>query len=239
MARFTYTIEGQVRKFDIPDEIYRSVFQKWETFKKDIVYRNRYFSSANIIQILSSLNFMSIFPAGTHLTFYRARIGDFQQKPDSEMMAPPPNKISGGRCNPEGISYLYLANTKETAIREIKPQIGDIVTVASFDVDMSNVFSFNVYLMKHYGISAGNDYALCLLLLILEDLSSAVTKSNHLDYIPLQYISEYIKSKGYDAFSYSSVYNTGMNLVVFDWKDKVTLISKELVKVKNTCVIYE
>lgn len=239
MASFVYYLEGKNREFIISDDVYSSVLQIWKSFKEDIVYRNRYFSGEEIIRILSKLNFMPIFPTNTHLTYYRARIGDFEHTPDSDMMAPPAYKTSDGRCNPAGISYLYLATSKDTAIREIRPQIGDVVTLATCDVDVSNIFSFNVYLMEHYGIKAEDEYAKCLLFLILEDLSSAVTKNNHLDYIPLQYISEFIKSRGYNGFSYSSIYQTGMNLVMFNWENCVTLLSKETFHIKNTCIKYE
>lgn len=239
MASFVYYIEGEKREFIISDDVYSSVLQTWNSFKEDIVHQNRYFSGEEIIRILSKLNFMPVLPPHTHLTLYRARIGDFEHTPNSEMMAPPADKTSDGRCNPAGISYLYLSSSKDTAIREIRPQIGDKVTLATFDVDVSNIFTFNVYLMEHYGIKAENEYAKCLLFLILEDLSSAVTKNNHLDYIPLQYISEFIKSRGYDGFLYSSVYQTGTNLVMFHWENLVTLRAKETVLIKNTCIEYE
>lgn len=238
MAEFTYYIDNQPRTFNIPDDVYETVSFVWNDFKKNIVNKNRYFSGKELLEILSRLNDMPVFPKNAHITFYRARIGNFLNSSDDNMLAPPFRKATAGRCNPEGISYLYLANTSETAIREIKPQIGDIVTIAMFDVDVSKIFSFNVYLMEHYGIIATNIYVKCLLFFILEDLSTAITLENHLDYIPLQYISEYIKSLGYYGFSYTSVYKTGLNLVMFDWNNRLKLISKELIRIDNTNIKY-
>lgn len=230
-----YTGEGPL-KFQISDDIYVRTKEIWEKFKEDIVYHSRYFSGKEISNILSRLNFMGIFPYGTHLKYYRARIGDYLHSDNEEMMAPPVHRAVAGRCNPAGIPYLYLASTESTAIQEIKPQIGDIITLATFDVDMSNVFSFNVYLFEHYGIVATDEQARCLLFLILQDLSSAVTLENQLNYVPLQYVCEYIKSLGYDAFAYSSAYGTGMNLVMFNWIDKVSLCKKAVVHIENTFV---
>ena len=222
----------------LPLGIYEKISKIWNEFKTEIVEQNRYFSGVNVIQILSQLNFMPIFPNGTKLQFFRARIGDYCGCQDTEMLAPPIRKASYGRCNPEGISYLYLANQKETALSEVRPQIGDTVTIITCDVDISKVFTFNVYLMEQYGIKAANDEVKCLLLLILKDLQSVVTISNHLDYIPLQYIAEYIKSLGYHGFMYSSIYGNGMNLVMFDWNNKVKIKTKEKVYINNSKLIY-
>lgn len=235
----SFYMDGDFRKIQISDDIYTNTKEIWENFKKNIIYQNRFFSGKEISAILAKLNFMPVFPRNTHLTYYRARIGDYLKSDDAEMMAPPARSAVAGRCNPNGIPYLYLASSKATAIQEIKPQIGDIVTVATFNVDMSNVFSFNVYLMEHYGIVAKDEQAKCLLLLILEELSSAVTVENQLNYIPLQYVCEYIKNLGYDAFIYTSAYRTGANLVMFHWPDKVSLCKKEVVYIKNTDIQWD
>jgi len=46
------------------------------------------------------------------------------------MGAPPNEKVSDGRGNPKGISYLYTANSIETAIYEVRPYLEDKITVA-------------------------------------------------------------------------------------------------------------
>lgn len=234
----SFYCDGCNRSYQISDDIYTNTLELWKNFKEEIICRNRYFPSQEITRILSSLNYISVLPADTHLTFYRARVGDYLHADDSKMMAPPVRKPSNGRCNPSGIPYLYLANKELTAIQEIRPQIGDIVTLAEFDVDVSNTFSFNVYLMEHYGIKAVDEQAKCLLFLILQDLSSPVKTDNQLDYIPLQYVCEYIKSIGYSAFAYSSVYGTGMNLVMFDWTNRISLCSKKTVYIRQSHIEY-
>lgn len=231
--------DGENRHFEIPDEVYEYVNHVWTKFKTDIVEKNRYFSGKELLTILGTLNDMPVFPVGTKLKYYRARIGDYCNCSDDKMLAPPKRKSTAGRCNPEGISYLYLASTMKTAICEVRPQIGDSITVAHCNVDMSKVFSFNVYLMEHYGIKASNPYVKCLLLLILDDLSCAITVDNRLDYVPLQFISEYIKSLGYRGFMYNSVYNNGSNLVMFDWDSIVTITKKELVSIVQMDVGYK
>lgn len=52
---------------------------------------------------------------------------------------------------------------------------------------------------------------------IAEEISKPIRNHNTLDYIPTQYISDYIKSKGYDGIEYVSVMSdTGKNLAIFN-----------------------
>lgn len=235
----SFCCDGEIRDYQISDDIYANTLNLWTKFKEEIICRNRYFPGQEIVHILSTLNDMPVFLSNTHLPFYRARIGNYLQANNDQMMAPPVRESSNGRCNPAGIPYLYLAQKELTAIQEIRPQIDDIVTLAKFDVDVSNVFSFNVYLMEHYKIKAADEQARCLVFLILQDLLSPVTTNNQLDYIPLQYVCEYIKSIGYSAFMYESVYKTGMNLVMFDWTNRISMCTKRIVRVRNSYIKYE
>ena len=47
-------------------------------------------------------------------------------------MVPPVRNPSEGRVNPRGIAYLYLANDRKTAISEVRPWSGSLVSVAAF-----------------------------------------------------------------------------------------------------------
>ena len=60
-----------------------------------------------------------------------------------------------------------------------------------------------------------------ILLILKRDLD------DKLSYIPLQFISEYIKNLGYDGFVYLSTVGDGENLVMFNWKEKCKIINKE------------
>jgi hypothetical protein len=65
-------------------------------------------------------------PQGSVL--YRARIGQWQKT--SDLAAPPPEKAWAGRGNIMGQPVLYLADSPETALAEVRPSVGDLVTVA-------------------------------------------------------------------------------------------------------------
>lgn len=202
----------------------------WEKFKMDIVYNNRYFSGFQIMEILRKLRHKRFSYEGKNIKYYRARIGSYSKHDDQAMYAPPSKLTVSGRCNPVGIPYLYLSNSKETAVNETKPSIGETITIATYDVDVSNVFSFVDN--ESYFESLGNDIKY-LMYLISEDLKKVITKEDKLSYIPLQFISEYIKNLGYDGFVYSSTVGSGENVVMFNWKEKTKIIKKEEFTVKE------
>ena len=148
------------------------------------------------------------------------------------MYAPPSKLTVSGRCNPVGIPYLQLSNTKETAVNETKPSIGETLTIATFKVDISNIFSF-IYDETFYIDNNIDDDVRYLMTLISEDLEKVITKDDKLFYIPLQFISEFIKNLGYDGFVYSSTVGKGENLVMFNWKEKTEIIHKEEIVIKK------
>ena len=63
--------------------------------------------------------------------FYRARVNGLSPfNEDKDLGAPPDGKASYGRVNPKGISYLYVAEAKETVIAEVQPWLNASVTIA-------------------------------------------------------------------------------------------------------------
>ena len=55
--------------------------------------------------------------------YYRSRIGSYARYDDHTMYAPPSKLTVSGRCNPVGIPYLYLSNSKELLIKLSKYQL--------------------------------------------------------------------------------------------------------------------
>ena len=211
-----------------------AVQKLWEQFKIDIISNNRYFAGKEILNLLDKFNTIRMFPDNTKMDFYRARIGDYIDKDNSHLLAPPKGKSSSGRCNPEGISYLYLSSCQKTAVCEVRPHSGDVVSVAKINIDVSKIFSFRVYFQGlNIPTSVNTEDSKILIKLIDRELASKVTKNKRLDYIPLQFISEYIKNKGYDGFVYSSTVGPGMNLVMFNWEEKTQIIEKDKIEIKN------
>lgn len=53
--------------------------------------------------------------------------------------------------------------------------------------------------------------------MIAQEIAKPLRNDNTLDYLPTQYISDYIRSKGYDGIEYgSTMRKQGFNLAVFD-----------------------
>ena len=133
---------------------------------------------------------------------------------------------------PEWISYLYLCSDIETAISEVKPSEGELVTVARIEInDNCKFFKFNVN-----DVQEGKYRA--LINVIDEDLSQVITANEKMSYIPFQFISEYIKNKGYSGFIYSSAVGDGLNYLIYEPKD-IQVISRELFHIKEVKYYFE
>ncbi len=51
-----------------------------------------------------------------------------------ERMKPLRDRAVEGRANPKGIPYLYLATKRETALAEVRPWIGSLISVGGFEI---------------------------------------------------------------------------------------------------------
>jgi hypothetical protein len=156
--------------------------------------------------------------------FFRARVqetGSFSKK---EMGKPPAEKSQSGRANPVGIPYLYLASDERTAICEIRPHPGDVISVAEFEL----VEPLNVVDLRNPRKTAspfGRDQDDIRLLKenlpfldrLADELSSPVVpRSANLEYLPSQYLCESIKKALYQGVVYRSAVGTGINYALFD-----------------------
>ena len=110
------------------------VVEKWENFKMEIKYKNRYNFNREIIYLLDSIprfkTEINLNPntLERNMKFYRARVGQYKEK--KNLLAPHNDLTKAGRFNPKGIAYLYLSSSLECAISEVRPNLGDIVTIA-------------------------------------------------------------------------------------------------------------
>lgn len=237
-------------------EQYNEIKKYWDDFKKNIKHSNRFFIGNEIITILNKLKrieekrdqddslAVTLSPMLGDLHLYRARIGDYTDEKkyeENELLNPPSSFVKSGRCNPSGISYLYLASDIDTAMHEVRPNIGDNVTIAEVSVNPKNILSFNILSktnniyesrkLKTYDVEAIVD-------IINKDLSSVVTVNQDVEYLPFQFLAEYIKNRGFDCFSYSSSITKGTNYVMFD-SSNAKVISRNLYKINKVKCEYE
>lgn len=119
--------------------------------------------------------------------------------------ATPIEKTTNYRASPKNISYLYTAEDVKTAIMEVRPHRGQYVSVATVKVKKPLIVC-NFFIQDNE---------------IFDDLLSKAFSNpnfgNDLDYIPTQFICEYIKKMGYDGVRFQSSLNSkGANIVLFD-----------------------
>ncbi|MER9182562.1 RES family NAD+ phosphorylase [Mesorhizobium sp. M0767] len=215
-----------VRAPFVPSPSYKSEgLVQWETLRDEMMYRNRWFlemslDTDRLRQLLDHLP-----AANLPRIWYRARIraGDETYEID-KMGAPPKRLASHGRANPAGIPYLYLGSIPETAAAEIRPHTGEVACVADFTipeiqaVDLRNPRKLVSPFILEDASAIGQLRAdLPFLERLGEELTRPVLPSGAaIDYIPSQYLCEFIKKSGFDGVVYRSSVSDGINLALFD-----------------------
>lgn len=201
----------------------------WYAFVDEIKTKNRYHSKlVNFDTLEKYCSFIrKTYCAGTQ--FYRARISDRSGYSRDEMSAPPAGKSSEGRANARGITCLYLANDADTALHEVRAGVFDYVSVGTFQlkknitiVDLRAVTNISPFIEELDYV----DYAINKQYLKKLDYEMSKTlrrNDSTLDYVPTQYIVDFIKSiehdgeHEYDGIEYKSTTNPGgYNLAIFD-----------------------
>jgi len=162
-----------------------------------------------------------------------------------QMGKPPIDLISNGRANPVGIPCLYVASDIETAIAEIRPNKGEMVCVAEFESDKTIQFAdlryprktISPFLLSKEQIKLLRRYMeyLCRL---SEELTLPISpKSAHLEYLPSQYLCEFIKHCEFDGLIYKSAMGTGVNYAIFN-DAKVTGINVQQYRIDEISIGY-
>nr|WP_102901989.1 RES family NAD+ phosphorylase [Pseudomonas asplenii] len=216
-----------VRRNFSPSERYQSeVLIRWETLRDELMYKNRYFldeplDTDRFKELLSHL------PADDlPQLWYRARIRAGDRTYSIEEMGPPPKRLaSHGRANPPGIPYLYIGSQPETAASEVRPHTGEVACVAEFTiagplriVDLRNPRKLvSPFLLGDAGAIGQLRADIAFLERLGDELTRPVLPQGAaIDYVPSQYLCEFIKKSGYDGVAYRSSVSDGMNLALFD-----------------------
>lgn len=195
----------------------------WKQFSDYLKYDNRFHAPFNPDSLDRFISMsIKVYPA--YSVFRRARICDSKDGfSREEMFAPPKGKRRAGRINPEEMSVLYLSDEELTAIHEIRANKYDYVSIGTFInrkdikiVDFTQIDKLSPFLYEQeIEFFAVNRQVLKE---IAEDVAKPLRRSDGLiEYLPTQYISEYIKSTGCDGVGYmSTVRGQGLNIAVFD-----------------------
>ncbi|WP_198555202.1 RES family NAD+ phosphorylase [Siphonobacter sp. SORGH_AS_0500] len=206
---------------------FESNLLRWDIFCNEIKYTNRFFLNTSIdTDKLSSIfqRLASTYPIGT--IFYRARISDNLLK-KSELGKPPKEKTTPGRANPVGIPYLYVSESERTTLYETRVALHEGISIGKFIlvqplnlISLKDIYSYGPFEILDKGFTLEEFIQFRPYLQKLsEELSKPVRKQDvHLDYLPTQYLCEFIKSSlGFDAIEYKSSMNSiGYNLAIFN-----------------------
>ncbi|MDR2899707.1 MAG: RES family NAD+ phosphorylase [Clostridiales bacterium] len=203
----------------------------WGQFSESIKYENRFHSGMFNADAFASFLSMTTKQYHAGAEFYRARIthnsSGFNK---NEMDAPPRGKRSAGRINPEGISVLYLSSDNKTVLNEVRANAFDYVTIGTFKslrdftvVNLSGISGTSPFLyqgeLEKYAVNRKvfNEIAI--------EVAKPLRRSDSpLEYLPTQYIAEFIKSRSfknqnYDGVEYASTLREGgYNIAIFNDK---------------------
>lgn len=216
-----------VRKAFSPSATYKSEgLIRWETLRDELMWKNRYFLDVKLDtdRLAELLDHLPADDLPEH--WYRARIlTDGTAYPVDQMGAPPKHLATHGRANPTGIPYLYLGSLPETAAAEVRPHTGEVACVADFTVsvplkavDLRNPRKLvSPFLLADASAIGQLRADITFLERLGEELTRPVLpRSAAIDYLPSQYLCEFIKKSGKDGVIYRSSVSSGMNLALFD-----------------------
>lgn len=202
-------------------------------FIKEITYNNRNPKDLTALKLLEDLstNPERTLHIGTEL--YRCRIikdGDpinnnkpFYGFDESNSFVPPVKATRDLRANYRYIPYLYSSNNPYIALVEVRPKLGSSVSLATIIVtEKLTLLDFTNAKKPHKMTPAKIN--------LFSDLSALYSKpvtddDDIIDYIPTQYIAEYVKNLGYDGIVFKSslvpeingAYLEQYNVVIFNY----------------------
>lgn len=255
--------------------------ERYKEFKEEIASSSRYFLSDKALVFLKWLlaeaeKTAQIYDANA--TFYRARRGEETYAVDYSLednvnnpgYSPMSNKSDyfpgsiHARCNrasPEGIPFLYVANHPFIAVSEVRPNLGESVSVATLcSKEKMKVANFSLQglaflfsdakKMEEAGLD-GEGVTRRTLEKISADFSKPVIDgAGTMEYLPTQIIAEYLAKNGFDGIAYRTQFepcqyqppnghssiekvNEGYNIVFFD-KSKFYAKEAKIYSLKKT-----
>ncbi len=229
-------------------------------FIKEIQYNNRNPQDTKALALLKNIhsNPERKLPIGTLL--YRCRLIKDVSKVENkspffgygkkDSFIPPISSTRDMRANYRYIPYLYCANHPYTALVEVRPRLGSNVSLATISVEEElTLLDFTLsYIPKNMDEAKQNLFADLSML-----FSKPVTAEDDiLDYIPTQYISEYVKHLDYDGIIFRSSLTPELddkdataeefydryNVVVFNYK-KCTPVKSNVVNITRNYFEYK
>lgn len=220
--------------------------QRWDDLRDEMMHRNRWFLDDPIdLDRLGDLLDQLIVPPGeVPETWYRARLLTDDVPFALDAMGAPPSRLAGhGRANPAGIRYLYLGSEPNTAVAEVRPHTGELACVAKFRVPAMRFVDLrdprsrvSPFILEDAEQIARVRDGLPLLERLGQELTKPVQPTSAaFEYIPSQYLCEFVKKRGFHGVIFRSSVSAGINLALFD-PDAATAIEVNTVRVSRVSV---
>lgn len=187
-------------------------------------------------------------PAGSK--YSRARIGvkarmvetleRFPQKnklylpfSDADIDRPPVAKAAEGRLNRSGVSVLYLATNAATAVAELRPHPGHLVSIAEFVLTRPvRIVQFSSHDIRNF-LSDNRLEDLRKILSFGALLNLPIQPEHRALHILTQLFSDCIRDAGYEGISFRSTLGPGINLACFADAFKLIPSSESVLEVRS------
>lgn len=159
-------------------------------------------------------------PAGS--LYWRARVGEY---PVGKVCAPPPDRAIALRANGTGQPTLYVANKPETALSEVRPALGERVTLAKLRLERPVTVASLIGYPNGFPspFTQFEEYRTWLRFQDAKqhlgaEFAAPVRRSDEArDYLFTQYVANEARRLGLDGLAYGSAQGAGgVNYAFFD-----------------------
>ena len=153
-------------------------------------------------------------------------VGEIPAAYPRKRMKPIASRVTEGRVNPKGIPVLYLSTQRDTALSEVRPGLGSLLSCAYFKTKRAlRIVDFSVHQDSGISFFFSEPSAIEREQAVWTQIDHAfseptTSRDNSTDYVPTQVIAELFKSEGFDGIAYKSAFgDDGYNIALFDIAD--------------------
>lgn len=147
----------------------------------------------------------------------------------SDIDRPPLDRATEGRLNRPRVSILYLATDKDTAISELRPHPGHLISTCEFEsIECIKIADFATHDIRNF-LSDERLETLRRILSFASVLNLPVQPDQNAPYLITQLYSDCIRQAGFDGVAFKSSLGPGTNLAVFGGSSFSPIAGTELV----------
>jgi len=135
----------------------------------------------------------------------------------SDLMAPPPPLATPGRINRGGVSFLYAASSAATAVAEVRPHPGHLVSIGRVvQRQYCKIADFSEVRLMDFATSDEALDQFVFLRTIERKLATPIVPEERDKYSLGQLVADVLREMGFDGIAYRSSVADGKNYCFFD-----------------------